>query len=116
LICHDLATFCVNLPEMADRAMARLRPGTGKVLVWVWWLPVTGYRWWMGRAAASAVDSHSSAIVKFYIFATSVARSPFFKFSTSALSILATRYVTNSLLSTLLNAETKWYPVYLSST
>jgi hypothetical protein len=36
-------------------------------------------------------------------------------FSTSALSILATRHVTNSLHSTLLNAGAKWYPVVLES-
>jgi len=91
--------------------MAKPRPGAGKGLSFVGWLPVAGYRGWVGSSAASAVGSHSSTIVRFYIFATLAARSPSIKFSASALSIFATRHMTNSLHPTLLNAEEKWYPV-----
>jgi hypothetical protein len=87
--------------------IAKPRPGAGEGLSVAGWLPVAGYRGWVGSSAASAVVSHSFAIVRFYIFATSVARSTFIKFSTSALIILATWHMTNSLLSTLLNAEAR---------
>jgi len=77
--------------------------GGGEGVIFVSWLPVAGFRGWVGSSAASAVVNHSSAIAEFYIVATSVARLPSIIFSTSALSIPATGYMTNSLLSTLHN-------------